>query len=151
MVVHQSQEKCDTTFYDCISDFTREAYNRELRLIKLRQKPISKVDADEVFDYFSIGDSIVNVTKRLGNKKIHVIPRGYEVAFYNKGRRKNEIFEFCFFDGKLSSIGRASINALPTNDVWTAFFLMSFKEEIHNLDLLIKKLRMNRAGQNKRY
>lgn len=141
MVVYQSKEKCDTTFYEDLSDFTKEAYNKELKLIKIRQKHISKINADEVFDYFSIGDSIGNVTKRLGSKKIHITPRGYEVAFYNNKRKKNEIFEFSFFDGKLSSIGRSATNTLPTNDVWLAFKLIPFKEEMNNLEHLIKKLK----------
>lgn len=141
MVVYQSKEKCDTTFYDDLSDYTKEAYYKELKLIKIRQKHISKIDADEVFDYFSIGDSIVNVTKHLGNKKLHVTPRGYEVAFYNNKRKKNEIFEFFFINGKLSSIGRSATKSLPTNDVWLAFKLIPFKEEMNNLEHFIKKLK----------
>lgn len=151
MVVFQNREKSDTIFYDKLSPFTKEAYYKELKLIKLRQKPISKVDADEVFEYFPIRDSIVNVTKRLGSKRIHVTPRGYEVAFYNKWSKKNEIFEFCFIEGKLSSISRAATNTLPTNDVWTAFNLMPLKEEMQNLDLLIKKLRKMRTKQTQKH
>ena len=141
MIVHISNNKCDTTFYDDMSELTREAYIKELKLAKLRQKPISQIYADDVFNYFEIKDSITNVTKRLRNKKIHVTPRGYEVAFYNKFLKRNEIFEFTFFEGKLSSISRASINTLPTNDVWLAFQLMPLKEELNNLEIAIKKMR----------
>ena len=141
MVVCSSAEKQDTTFYDDLCEETAKAYIKELETIKLRQLPISKIDADKVFYYFRIGESIESVTKRLGNKKVHITSRGYEVPFYNSFRKENEIFEFTFMDGKLSSMGRASTNTLPTNDVWLAFKIMPLKEQMNNLELLLKKLR----------
>lgn len=141
MVVYSTAEKQDTTFYDDLSKETEKAYIEELNLIKFRQLPISKVDADKVFYYFRIGEPIESVTKRLGNKKVHITPRGYEVPFYNSFRKKKELFEFTFMDGKLSSMSRASTNTLPTNDVWLAFNIMPFKNQMKNLELLINKLR----------
>lgn len=141
MVVYSTAEKQDTTFYDDLSKETEKAYLEELNLIKFRQLPISKVDADKVFYYFRIGEPIESVTKRLGNKKVHITPRGYEVPFYNSFRKKKELFEFTFMDGKLSSMSRASTNTLPTNDVWLAFNIMPFKNQMKNLELLINKLR----------
>ncbi len=141
MVVYSTEEKQDTTFYDDLSKETEKAYIEELNLIKFRQLPISKVDADKVFYYFRIGEPIESVTKRLGNKKVHITPRGYEVPFYNSFRKKKELFEFTFMDGKLSSMSRASTNTLPTNDVWLAFNIMPFKNQMKNLELLINKLR----------
>lgn len=141
MVVYSTAEKQDTTFYDDLSKETEKAYIEELNLIKFRQLPISKVDADKVFSYFRIGEPIESVTKRLGNKKVHITPRGYEVPFYNSFRKKKELFEFTFMDGKLSSMSRASTNTLPTNDVWLAFNIMPFKDQMKNLELLINKLR----------
>lgn len=141
MVVYSTAEKQDTTFYDDLSKETEKAYIEELNLIKFRQLPISKVDADKVFYYFRIGEPIESVTKRLGNKKVHITQRGYEVPFYNSFRKKKELFEFTFMDGKLSSMSRASTNTLPTNDVWLAFNIMPFKNQMKNLELLINKLR----------
>lgn len=141
MVVYSTAEKQDTTFYDDLSKETEKAYLEELNLIKFRQLPISKVDADKVFYYFRIGEPIESVTKRLGNKKVHITPRGYEVPFYNSFRKKKELFEFTFMDGKLSSMSRASTNTLPTNEVWLAFNIMPFKNQMKNLELLINKLR----------
>ena len=141
MVVHSSVEKKDTIFYENLCEETADAYNKELNLIKIRQLPISKIDADKVFSYFRIGEPIESVTKRLGNKKVHITPRGYEVSFYNSFRKKNEIFEFTFMGGNLSSMGRASTNTIPTNDVWLAFNIMPLKEHMKDMELLLKKLR----------
>ncbi|MEE0671143.1 hypothetical protein [Prevotella sp.] len=141
MIVYSSAEKQDTTIYDDLCEETKEAYVKELNIMKFRQLPISKIGADKVFSYFRIGESIESVTKRLGNKKVHITPRGYEVPFYNSFRKKNEIFEFTFIDGKLSSMGRASTNTLPTNDVWLAFNIMPLKEQMKDLELLLNKLR----------
>ena len=141
MIVYSTAEKQDTTFCDSLSEETEEAYIKELDLINFRQLLISKIDADKVFSYFKIGESIESVTKRLGNKKVHVTPRGYEVPFYNSSRKKKEIFEFTFMDGKLSSMSRASTNTLPTNDVWLAFNIVPFKKQMKDLEILINKLR----------
>lgn len=141
MIVYSTAEKQDTTFYDSLSEETEEAYIKESNLIKFRQLPISKIDADKVFSYFRIGESIESVTKRLGYKKVHVTPRGYEVSFYNSFRKKNEIFEFTFMFGKLSSMSRASTNTLPTNDIWLAFNIMPFIKQMKDLEIIINKLR----------
>lgn len=141
MVIYASKVKRDTTFYDNLCEETAAAYDRKLYLIKLRQLPVSKINANQVFSYFNIGDSIEEVTKRLGNKKIHITPKGYEVSFYNSFSKKHEVFEFTFWDGKLSSMSRAATNSLPTNDVWLAFNILPLKEDMNNLEALIKKLR----------
>lgn len=150
MVVFQNEEKCDTSFYDNISDFAKEAYHKEIRLLRIRQKPISGVDADEVLDYFSIGDSITYFLHKLGNKKVHTTPTGYKVAFYNKRRNKNEIFEFTFYGDKMSSMSRLSANTLPTNDVGLTFQLMQFEEELNRHKVLIKRLKAIRNVKRKR-
>lgn len=114
-----------------------EKYRAELNIRKLRELPIEKVDADLVFTYFEIGESIEDVTRRLGKKKVHVSNRGYEVVFFNKFSKRNEVFELCFINGKLSSISRPSINTLPTNNVWMAFQLLELKDILDSL----KKIR----------
>lgn len=38
-------------------------------------------------------------------------------------------------------MSRASTNTLPTNDVWLAFNIMPFKNQMKNLEFLINKLR----------
>ena len=90
-----------------------------------------------IFTYFTIGETIEEVTRRLGKKKVHVGNRGYEVLFYNKFSKRNELFEFRFVDGKLSSISRPSTNTLPTNNVWMAFKLLEMKDVLESL----KKIR----------
>ena len=47
--------------------------------------------------------------------------------------KKDEVFELCFINGKLSSIGRPSTNTLPTNNVWMAFQLLELKDILDNL------------------
>lgn len=126
-------EKKDTTILANICDYTMDKYKEELAKIKIRKLPIEKIDADLVYTYFTIGESIEEVTQRLGKKKVHVTDRGYHVAFYNKYTQQNEIFELCFIDGRLSSISRPSTNSLPTNNVWMAFQLLELKDVIDNL------------------
>lgn len=137
MRIYISDEKRDTTIFADICDYTMEKYRAELNIRKIRELPIEKVDADLVFTYFEIGESIEDVTRRLGKKKVHISNRGYEVVFFNKFSKKNEVFELCFINGKLSSISRPSTNTLPTNNVWMAFQLLELKDILDNL----KKIR----------
>ena len=137
MRVYISDGNSDTTILADICDFTMDKYKEELRNRKIRELPIEKVDADCVFTYFTIGETIEEVTRRLGKKKVHVGNRGYEVLFYNKFSKRNELFEFRFVDGKLSSISRPSTNTLPTNNVWMAFKLLEMKDVLESL----KKIR----------
>lgn len=106
MRIYISDEKKDTTIFADICDYTMEKYKAELNSRKIRELPIEKIDADLVFTYFTIGESVEDVTRRLGKKKVHVSNRGYEVVFFNKFSKKNEVFELCFINGKLSSISR---------------------------------------------
>ena len=137
MRIYISDGKRDTTIFADICDYTMEKYKAELNSRKIRELPIEKIDADLVFTYFTIGESVEDVTRRLGKKKVHVSNRGYEVVFFNKFSKKNEVFELCFINGKLSSISRPSTNSLPTNNVWMAFQLLELKDILDNL----KKIR----------
>ena len=137
MRIYISDGKRDTTIFADICDYTMEKYKTELSNRRIRELPIEKIDADLVFTYFTIGESIEDVTRRLGKKKVHVSNRGYEVVFFNKFSKKDEVFELCFINGKLSSIGRPSTNTLPTNNVWMAFQLLELKDILDNL----KKIR----------
>ena len=129
MRIYISDEKKDTTIFADICDYTMEKYKAELNSRKIRELPIEKIDADLVFTYFTIGESVEDVTRRLGKKKVHVSNRGYEVVFFNKFSKKNEVFELCFINGKLSST-----NTLPTNNVWMAFQLLELKDILDNLE-----------------
>ena len=140
MIIRISDEKRDTTFYEKMCEQTFMRYPERLRIISLRALPIEKIDADMALDYFSIGDSIEYVTKRLGNKKIHVYESGYKVPFYNKFSKKNEIIDLKFIDGKLCSISRPSTNTLPTNNLWTAFQLLKLEDSLKDLKSSIEKL-----------
>lgn len=133
MRIYISDGKRDTTIFADICDYTMEKYKMEVNNRKIRELPIEKIDADMVFTYFKIGESIEEVTLRLGKKKVHVSNRGYEVIFFNKFSKKDEVFELCFINGKLSSIGRPSTNTLPTNNVWMAFQLLELKDILDNL------------------
>lgn len=137
MRIYISDEKKDTTIFADICDYTMEKYKAELNKRKIQKLPIEKIDADLVFTYFTIGESIEEVTRRLGKKKVHVSNRGYEVIFFNKFSKRNEVFELCFINGKLSSINRPSTNTLPTNNVWMAFQLLELKDILENM----KKIR----------
>lgn len=140
MVIDISSEKKDTVFIDEISDDIRTYYQRELDILKIRALPIEKVYANMVFDYFTIGESIESVTKRLGKKKIQETYTGYQVSFYDKFSKKNEVFDFEFRGGKLWTIQRQSTNTLPTNDVWEAFELVQIEENLNNLENACKAL-----------
>lgn len=55
--------------------------------------------------------------------------------------KKNEVFSFKIWDGKVSRISRPSTNTLPTNDVWTAFQIIQLKEYLGDMETLIQQLR----------
>ena len=150
MVIDISNEKKDTVFFDDISEEIRDCYQRQLELLEIRALPIEKVYADMVFDYFTIGESIESVTKRLGKKKIHVSGNCYQIAFYDKFSKKNEVFDLIFSDGKIWSIQRQSTNTLPTNDVWEAFELVQIEENLNNLENVCKALNKKKNSKKKR-
>lgn len=139
MRIYVSGEKIDTTVFEDVCDYTMDKYKEELYRRKIRKLPVEKIDADLVFIYFPVGESIEKVTQRLGKKKVHVTNRGYEVLFFNKFSKKNEVFELCFIDGKLASISRPSTNSLPTNNVWMAFQLLELKDVLEDLKKIGRK------------
>ena len=133
MVIFIYKEKLDTVFYNSVSDYTMERYKHELYLNRLRNKPVSKIGADEVFDYFPLGATFTDVVNRLGNKKVYVTNTGFKVLFYNKFHKKNEVLEFRFEDEKLSSLSRPSTNTLPTNDIQEAFQLLKLRDDLKKI------------------
>lgn len=135
-------EKSDTTVYDEMGEYYERCYKHEIYLLKLRSKPIEQINDREAFDYFSIGDSIQDFTRRLGTKKVHVSYTGYQLIFPDEITKKPQVIEFVFWDGILKKIERITkINTLPTNDVWTAFQLMQIKESLNDLERAVKLLR----------
>ena len=148
MVIHITNEKTDTTFYDELSQITEERFPGRIREIKIRALPIEEIDADMVFQYFEIGESIESVTKRLGKKELHVYDSGFQVAFFNKSMKKNEIFDFLFSDGKLVRFGRPSTNTLPTNDVWEAFELVEIEQNLKDLNAAVEKLKAKKTKKS---
>ena len=72
MRIYISDEKKDTTIFADICDYTMEKYKAELNSRKIRELPIEKIDADLVFTYFTIGESVEDVTRRLGKKKVYI-------------------------------------------------------------------------------
>lgn len=140
----------DTFYFDKMSEYLQEEYNREVEktqwLAKLKSKNVSEVDAREVFDYFK-GTDIVEFTKRMGNKKLAVTPCCYETTFYDKYEKKDVLFQFTFSDsGKLSSIKRESTNTMPTNDVWTAFMLVETVETFRDLGKALEILKRDKKN-----
>jgi len=148
MVINISNEKKDSVFFNEISNDIRKLYDQQLELIKIRALPIDKIYADMVFDYFLIGETIENVTKKLGKKKIHVTYTGYQVAFYDKYSKKNEVFDFEFRGGKLWTIHRQSTNTLPTNDVWEAFELVEIEQNLKDLNAAVEKLKAKKTKKS---
>jgi hypothetical protein len=156
--VHMYNErlKYDTTFhFNKMSPFLMEQYlevlsecteernkqeNEIKRLVELRNKKVTEIDAREVFDYFK-GTDIVEFTKLMGNKKLAVTPCCYETTFYDKSEKKDVLFQFTFWDGKLASIKRESTNTMPTNDVWSAFMLLEAVDTYRNLEEVLKVLK----------
>lgn len=140
----------DTFYFDKMSEYLLEEYNKEVEkiqwLAKLKSKNISEIDAREVFDYFK-GTDIVEFTKRMGNKKLAVTPCCYETTFYDKFEKKDVLFQFTFSDnGKLSSIKRESTNTMPTNDVWTAFMLVETVETFRDLGKALEILKRDKKN-----
>lgn len=141
MIVHYNSENNDTIIENSIPDYYLEFYKREVMLRNLKRKDVSKVVADEVFDYFK-GLTEEELLQKLSNKKVAVdIDGSYQALFYNEKSKKNEVFSFKIWDGKVSRISRPSTNTLPTNNVWTAFQIIELKEYLGNMELLIEQLR----------
>ncbi|MBS7377653.1 MAG: hypothetical protein KIG42_06630 [Paludibacteraceae bacterium] len=141
MIVHYNKEKNDTIMEDSIPEYYQEHYKREVRIRDIKKKDVSKIDADEVFDYF-FGLTEEELLQKLSNKMVAVdLDGSYQVAFFNKFSKKNEVFSFKIWDGKVSRISRPSTNTLPTNDVWTAFQIIQLKEYLGDMEALIQQLR----------
>lgn len=141
MIVHYNAEKNDTIYEESIPEYYQEFYKREVYLRDLKRKDVSKVVADEVFDYFK-GLTEEELLVKLASKKVAVdIDGSYQAMFYNDKSKKNEVFSFRIWDGKVSRISRPSTNSLPTNDVWTAFQIIQLKEYLGDMEVLIQQLR----------
>lgn len=108
MIVHYNSENNDTIIENSIPDYYLEFYKREVMLRNLKRKDVSKVVADEVFDYFK-GLTEEELLQKLSNKKVAVdIDGSYQALFYNEKSKKNEVFSFKIWDGKVSRISRPS-------------------------------------------
>ena len=157
------RHKYDTLFYfNKISPFLIERYEEELsaclqehikieredkRLVELRNKKVTAIDAREVFDYFPKGTDIVEFTRRMENKELAVTPCCYETTFYDKFEKKDVLFQFTFSDsGILSSIKRGSTNTMPTNDVWTAFMLLETVDKFRDLGKALEILKRDKKN-----
>ena len=141
MIVHYKAEKNDTIMEESIPEYYQEFYKREVYLRDLKRKDVSKVVADEVFDYFK-GLTEEELLTKLSNKKVAVdLDGSYQAMFFNDKSKKNEVFSFKIWDGKVSRISRPSTNTLPTNDVWTAFQIIQLKEYLGDMEVLIQQLR----------
>lgn len=141
MIVHYNSESNDTIIENSIPEYYQEFYKREVMLRNLKRKDVSMVVADEVFDYFK-GLTEEELLQKLSNKKVAVdIDGSYQALFYNDKSKRNEVFSFKIWDGKVSRISRPSTNTLPTNDVWMAFQIIELKEYLGNMKLLIEQLR----------
>ena len=141
MIVHYNKEKNDTIMEESIPEYYQEFYKREVYLRDLKRKDVSKVVADEVFDYFK-GLTEEELLTKLSNKKVAVDLDGrYQAMFFNDKSKKNEVFSFKIWDGKVSRISRPSTNTLPTKDVWTAFQIIQLKEYLGDMEVLIQQLR----------
>ena len=141
MIVHYKAEKNDTIMEESIPEYYQEFYKREVYLRDLKRKDVSKIVADEVFDYFK-GLTEEELLTKLSNKKVAVdLDGSYQAMFFNDKSKKNEVFSFKIWDGKVSRISRPSTNTLPTNDVWTAFQMIQLKEYLGDMEVLIQQLR----------
>ena len=141
MIVHYKAEKNDTIYEKTIPEYYQDFYKREVYLRDLKRKDVSKVVADEVFDYFK-GLTEEELLTKLSNKKVAVdLDGSYQAMFFNDKSKKNEVFSSKIWDGKVSRISRLSTNTLPTNDVWTAFQIIQLKEYLGDMEVLIQQLR----------
>lgn len=141
MIVHYNKEKNDTIMEESIPEYYQEFYKREVYLRDLKRKDVSKVVADEVFDYFK-GLTEEELLTKLSNKKVAVdLDGSYQAMFFNDKSKKNEVFSFKIWDRKVSRISRPSTNTLPTKDVWTAFQIIQLKEYLGDMEVLIQQLR----------
>lgn len=143
MIVHYNKEKNDTIMEESIPEYYQEFYKLEVYLRDLKRKDVSKVVADEVFDYFK-GLTEEELLTKLSNKKVAVdLDGSYQAMFFNDKSKKNEVFSFKIWDRKVSRISRPSTNTLPTKDVWTAFQIIQLKEYLGDMEVLIQQLRKN--------
>ena len=140
----------DTFYFDKMPHFLLEDYNKEVakaqKLMNLRNKDISEIDAREVFDYFPRGTDMVDFTRKMGSKELAVTPCCYETTFYDKYEKKNVLFQFTFWDGRLASIKRESTNTMPTNDVWTAFMLLETVDTFRDLGKALEILKRDKRN-----
>ena len=141
MIVHYNKEKNDTIMEESIPEYYQEFYKREVYLRDLKRKDVSKIVADEVFDYFK-GLTEEELLTKLSNKKVAVdLDGSYQAMFFNDKSKKNEVLSFKIWDRKVSRISRPSTNTLPTKDVWTAFQIIQLKEYLGDMEVLIQQLR----------
>ena len=141
MIVHYKAEKNDTIMEESIPEYYQEFYKREVYLRDQKRKDVSKVVADEVFDYFK-GLTEEELLTKLSNKKVAVdLDGSYQAMFFNDKSNKNEVFSFKIWDRKVSRISRPSTHTLPTKDVWTAFQIIQLKEYLGDMEVLIQQLR----------
>lgn len=135
----------DTTMYSFISDYDKPLYQQALRELAIKAKPVEQLTSDEAMVYFEIGSSIEQVAQQLGKKKVNVQPDRFRVAFYNPLMKKDEILDLEFRDGVLFCISRPSTNTLGTNDVWTAFQIIHFENELKKgLNSLLDAMRSSK-------
>lgn len=140
MIVYYMEPKNDTVYREDWSYGVKEAYDNTLRAYNIRLKPVDKIDADEVFDYFMMGSTPEEVIQRLGNKKVSVSENMLQASFYNHFSKKNEVFSFKFHEGKLYGITRPGTSTLPTNDVWMAFQLVELRSNVQKLQKVLDQL-----------
>ena len=125
--------RCDTIYQNGFTESEISSYESAIANNYMKSKPIEKINDREVFRYFSIGDSIQDFLSRLGSKK--VIDCGgarYQLSFPHELTKEPEVFEFRFYEGRLSQIERITPikHSLPTNDIKTAFQLLKMKDDI---------------------
>ena len=140
MIVYFGEEKNDTAYYSPLDAEILPYYQRALSIYNLRLKPVNKIDADEVFDYFPMGSSPEEVIRLLGNKKVSISDNTLEVVFYNHWHKKNEVFTFKFHEGQLYDISRPGTSTLPTSDLRTAFQLVELKSNLKQLEKVVEQL-----------
>ena len=96
MIVHYKAEKNDTIYEESIPEYYQEFYKREVYLRDLKRKDVSKVVADEVFDYFK-GLTEEELLTKLSNKKVAVdLDGSYQAMFFNDKSKKMRCFPLRF-------------------------------------------------------
>lgn len=141
MAVHYHDKNNDTVYIMPIPGDYQYKYERAVYLKNLRKKDVSNILADEVFDYFS------NMTEqellaKLSDKMVAIDMDGsYLASFYNDKTKKNEVFSFQIWNGRVGRMTRPSTNTLPTNNVWMAFQILEMKEYFGNVEELVRQLK----------